>query len=871
MPGRDSADAQSARTPVEAAFQSLSRSDKGVLGTRAAFLISAGKYKNIKELREKDLAGEYGGVSDDIIYARLRRIKQDDSLQSAAQHYVEEEQKKQAAMALADINCGTLNNTPDAERTGTWEAVTDRTAANKDMRKKLFFKFCIAKYSEHVRAGRTRECPNVVREAIQLYGDDVKWSVTSIKAYCDKHAAENLTLQSEDIPSPVKMGRPPSYPVDGLRTLRSCIKLLRLNKLPVFRETVIFYARSLIADTVWDANFRNDKGHHSLKKWFHFYYYHFLGVDDTNTGSQRPQDVRRAKWGTAANMKVHYDNLFAALLKARIAFENPRYDEDDKNEDGVPKEPKLLYDSTRVNRLVSMDESRVNKSTTGGDGGRKGQTERCVRVGEDDDGECLASKAPGTSFSAAGGSNAAFEGLRAFFILARESIDVMQLLGHLPCTSLGGKVVSGDVSCNTKGAMTGTLMITYVQTCIEPFLDPPVSKENPAVFLCDGVGVHMTIEFLEYMILKANSLPFPFFARCPRSNMRYTMRESARARAICAIARAPTPLGGQITSIDLCCVDASHSCDQGWIVVLRTPYCSEKMQNEDLYNFWSLKNCAVNGLFRAKQTKLGQVAVESGFKRQELTDVELLDCTKPAWEHAFSMQSNQIAWRMAGLVPFTCRPYWKQLAREQVAKSVATKIGSTELNVSALSLQGSGKRRAPCSPDADGGDTDNDDNSDNDNDDMNTGEAGEAGDAAEAMDTTGSARLVASDLAMLNGGPMSKQGIALTQLKHAIMSIKQLDASELKRLVASKDEPYKGVNEAKLFCMTVECASFGLQQVPWAWLPKDLADVQRKKLGIETAPAASKGKAKKKAVFAFGKAKEATNLLVERSAGISDA
>merc|ERR1712185_35602 len=100
-----------------------------------------------------------------------------------------------------------------------------------------------------------------------------------------------------------------------------------------------------------------------------------------------------------------------------------------------------------------MDESRINKSTTGGDGARSSKTERIVRAGPDDDGECISCKAPGNSFSAAGGSNGAFEGLRPFFILSRESIDVLALIGRLPKTTLCGKEVQGDVNCNTKGAM----------------------------------------------------------------------------------------------------------------------------------------------------------------------------------------------------------------------------------------------------------------------------------------------------------------------------------------------------------------------------------------------------------------------------------
>ena len=49
------------------------------------------------------------------------------------------------------------------------------------------------------------------------------------------------------------------------------------------------------------------------------------------------------------------------------------------------------------------------------------------------------------------------------------------------------------------------------------------------MFVCDGVGIHITCDFLGYII------------------------------------------------------------DKGWVLVLRTPFCSYVLQNEDLVSFWALK------------------------------------------------------------------------------------------------------------------------------------------------------------------------------------------------------------------------------------------------------------------------------------------
>merc|ERR1712185_514949 len=132
-----------------------------------------------------------------------------------------------------------------------------------------------------MRAGNARAAPVVVRAAVELYGEDVAPCTKTVKAAHETHAAKNLSLKTalRDIPAPPARGRRQHFPAEGMSTLRAFVKMLRLAKLPVFRETVIHYARALIADTTWDKNFRNDNGFHSRSKWHHWYYDHFIGDD----------------------------------------------------------------------------------------------------------------------------------------------------------------------------------------------------------------------------------------------------------------------------------------------------------------------------------------------------------------------------------------------------------------------------------------------------------------------------------------------------------------------------------------------------------------------------------------------------------------
>ena len=74
---------RSTKTPAAA-----SRNEKSQLATRAAMLISGGKFENVKSLREKDTTGEFADVDDQTIRARLRRIGDSAELQTAAKDMV---------------------------------------------------------------------------------------------------------------------------------------------------------------------------------------------------------------------------------------------------------------------------------------------------------------------------------------------------------------------------------------------------------------------------------------------------------------------------------------------------------------------------------------------------------------------------------------------------------------------------------------------------------------------------------------------------------------------------------------------------------------------------------------------------------------
>lgn len=98
-------------------------------------------------------------------------------------------------------------------------------------------------------------------------------------------------------------------------------------------------------------------------------------------------------------------------------------------------------------------------------------------------------------------------------------------------------------------------------------------------------------------------------------------------------------------------------CKERHIVVsLRTPYCSNSIQFEDLLNFWLLKNAKDVGWYKVKQQaiidRLGQTKGNSA----TLSHAKQLELLVPCWKVAFSKQTNITAWEMVRVCPLPMPP-----------------------------------------------------------------------------------------------------------------------------------------------------------------------------------------------------------------------
>ena len=96
------------------------------------------------------------------------------------------------------------------------------------------------------------------------------------------------------------------------------------------------------------------------------------------------------------------------------------------------------------------------------------------------------------------------------------------------------------------------------------------------------------------------------------------------------------------------------------VIVLRTPWCSNRIQFEDLVNFWILKNAKDVGWFKAKQQAVIEQIRATG--SASLSFAKQLQILVPAWNVAFGREANLAAWKKGGFGAdgITMKPLWVQ-------------------------------------------------------------------------------------------------------------------------------------------------------------------------------------------------------------------
>tara|TARA_B110001450_G_scaffold256608_2_gene287735 strand:+ start:712 stop:2802 length:2091 start_codon:yes stop_codon:yes gene_type:complete len=431
-------------------------------------------------------------------------------------------------------------------------------------------------------------------------------------AYCSKQIkacfAKGLTERPDQ-------GRPANYPREVESVLFRYCAMLRLNDIAVFKSTCIDLGMRLLEGTEASLNFAlvvNGKYAPSpfggvewdMRKWNEWYKRRFMGdrkAGGARIGNQVLLDINRAKWHSYQAMEPYFLTHVQALVDEGICYYNQKYDNRALGEDGVPLEPIAFWVEGEEWRAVSFDESRLDDTTHGAGGDRKGRTEQSIRCGPWDHGECIGQKSATHTSSLVGGSNAKGEPVPPWFCLrALTCDDSLFALG--PVAIVNGHSYPSRGSCNAKGSVDGKHAILFLIQSLLPMFQAHggLSADKRAVVACDGVGTHMTTEFFE---------------TCRKHHI---------------------------------------------IIVLRTPWCSNRIQFEDLVNFWQLKNAKDVGWYKAKQQAVIAQVAETG--AGGLSFARQLSILVPAWNAAFSKETNLAAWKKGGFGAdgITMKPLWLQ-------------------------------------------------------------------------------------------------------------------------------------------------------------------------------------------------------------------
>ena len=427
------------------------------------------------------------------------------------------------------------------------------------------------------------------KSAKQMSADLAEQQVTLSTKQCTRYINTAINNNGTAI-SPQRRGGV-YVPSTLEKAIAGSVKWFRDRKMPVFPDEVKEWANAEIKGTPFEQNFPDGK---VTEGW----YRGFLKRQGLLTGNLRPLEMARHQWFTEANLITYYDIAGGVLVNAGVAHVNPDYD---------PNAPfSMEYIIDHPQRIASFDETRVEMDCTKGG---KGNREKVIRNGIDDDGEGVVTKSDACATACCGrlGDNRALPPMIVFN--SGESLDANWCPGHSTPDILDkdGNPLKWIYQCNDKGSMNEAMNLHYVKNILWPALGYPKPRAThpgqQAVVICDGVGSHITLPVLE------------LFA------------------------------------------------ELGIEVILRVPNLSCRLQGEDLISFLLLK-----GDFRVEKTKKF-VAINKGRLQQEEQELpapllalghqHLVECFFKPWHNAFQPDKNEMGWKLEGVVPFTKTVLWK--------------------------------------------------------------------------------------------------------------------------------------------------------------------------------------------------------------------
>jgi len=339
------------------------------------------------------------------------------------------------------------------------------------------------------------------------------------------------------------------------------------------------------------------------KKWLNGFRKRHSGV---KIHKLKSKDPKRHNAMNVHALKRHFDQLEACALKWKFARVNPDF------EANVPESPRIIWDEEKLNRVLTMDETRIEIDCSGGMGHFKVVTLESHKTA------AIQLPTGGFSCSLAACRNLRNEVLGPAFC-TKSDFKWKMCAGDAPSGTATVKATGARQAAawfhNKKGSFDGENFKQFLVRHVKPTIED-LSPENPALMIVDGVPSHLTPDVVK-------------------------------------------------TALDL-----------GIILFILPPHCTHVLQAEDLVNFPVFKRAfTAKKLDHFTRTAFWAYALSEraggphGTVNLSYPEKYLMQLLKQPWDDAFSPELIEVGWRTQGIAPFTCKPLWKHFPNWQQTTS----------------------------------------------------------------------------------------------------------------------------------------------------------------------------------------------------------
>ena len=381
-------------------------------------------------------------------------------------------------------------------------------------------------------------------------------------------------------------GRPGALSEPYVKQLAKIVKHYIRQGIRLSQATILSIARNFYRDEHGSVAPPNALG----PAWF----YRFIEKNGIDSSLYNPLDALRANSATAHNVQNFFERVARTAVRYGFAVWNADFDVNSKLSEMI------IWTESKMSRVFTLDEAKVQLAY---EKGVRGVRLLMIR-GEDNQRPAVTAN-DAFSASVMGCRNLAGEALAPYFVCTQEPdvADDFDIPGTIVDTTTGERQQAQWIRGTKKGSFDAYAFATYLRDHLAPCI-PDLSKQNPAMVICDGAYTHVKDEVVE----------------------------------LCAA--------------------------MGILLVVLPPHCTHLLQGEDLYHFGVFKGSF--RVIRAEIEAAKSLA--SSWFIQQVThegvavsfgQSEFWYAVREAWKGAWTKEAVGKGLKMQGLVPFNRAPLWK--------------------------------------------------------------------------------------------------------------------------------------------------------------------------------------------------------------------